>query len=167
MSRRRTSVALKQALWQTPLLLAAACLLAMVVSSLQTDGIPLVGDWSDEARYNTTKEERLIIDLATAKHLFETGGALFVDARPVSQYAQEHIRGAICLPWQQVDDYLMNVFDRLESAETIIAYCDGEHCDLSHELTFFLKELGFENVRVLVNGLTVWQQAGLPIETGG
>ena len=45
----------------------------------------------------------------------------------------------------------------------IIAYCDGEHCDLSHELALFLKEMGFENARVLVNGWTVWQQAGLRV----
>jgi 3-mercaptopyruvate sulfurtransferase SseA len=49
---------------------------------------------------------------------------------------------------------------------TLITYCDGESCDLSHELALFLKEMGFENVRVLVNGWSVWQQAGLPFQTG-
>ena len=49
----------------------------------------------------------------------------------------------------------------------LLVITDGESCDLSHELALFFKEMGFENVRVLVNGWTVWQQAGLPTETGG
>jgi 3-mercaptopyruvate sulfurtransferase SseA len=58
----------------------------------------------------------------------------------------------------------MEMADRLEGSGTIITYCDGESCELSHELALFLKEMGFANVRVLVNGWTVWQQAGLPTE---
>lgn len=60
----------------------------------------------------------------------------------------------------------MDMADCLEGSEAIVTYCDGESCDLSHELALFLKEMGFENVRVLVNGWSVWQQAGLPTDAG-
>lgn len=40
----------------------------------------------------------------------------------------------------------------------------GENCDLSHELALFLKQMGFPNTRVLVNGWTVWQELNLPVE---
>ena len=44
--------------------------------------------------------------------------------------------------------------------------CDGETCELSHDLALFLRDAGFVNTRVLVNGWTLWQQAGLPMEAG-
>jgi penicillin-binding protein 1C len=37
----------------------------------------------------------------------------------------------------------METADLLRAPETIIAYCDGESCELSHELALFLKEMGF------------------------
>ena len=60
--------------------------------------------------------------------------------------------------------YFAEAADRLANAKAIVTYCDGENCDLSHDPALFLKEMGFENVRVLVNGWTVWHEAGLPTE---
>jgi rhodanese-related sulfurtransferase len=65
-----------------------------------------------------------------------------------------------------VDSHFIELVEQLEGPRTLITYCDGESCDLSHELALFLKEMGFENVRVLVNGWSVWQQAGLPLQMG-
>ena len=53
-----------------------------------------------------------------------------------------------------------------DAAPMIITFCDGQSCRLSHELALFLREMGYENVRVLVNGWTLWQQAGLPVSAG-
>jgi 3-mercaptopyruvate sulfurtransferase SseA len=33
------------------------------------------------------------------------------------------------------------------------------------ELALFLENLGFSKVRILVNGWSVWRNAGLPVET--
>ena len=156
---------LKQASWQTPLLILAAGLIAIGVNHWRADGIPLVGNWSVEARFSDAAGDSLVIGLEEAKRLFRQDSALFLDARPHDQYAGGHIRGALALPWQQVDRYFVDIAGQLDGAATIITYCDGESCDLSHELALFRKEMGFENVRVLVNGWSVWQQAGLP--TGG
>jgi len=49
---------------------------------------------------------------------------------------------------------------------TIITYCDGETCNLSHNLALFLLDMGFSNVRVLINGWTVWLEGNLPVEKG-
>ena len=106
----------------------------------------------------------MVISLELATEQFESGSALFLDARPESQYLEGHIQGALNLPWQSVDHYFMEMADRIVGSETIITYCDGESWDLSHELALFLKEMEYANVRVLVNGWTVWQQAGLPVE---
>jgi rhodanese-related sulfurtransferase len=160
-------ISFQQSLRQIPALIALAVLMALIVNHWRPDGIPLVGDWSVEARITDAAGESLIIDPAQARRLFEEGnGVLFVDARPQSEYAQEHISGALSLPWQDADRYFGETAARLEGRKMIVTYCDGEDCDLSHELALFLKDMGFENVLVLVNGLTVWREAGLPIETG-
>lgn len=162
----RTRGPLKQALWQAPALAALAVLIALGVNHWRSDGIALIGAWSVDARFSDTAGESLVIGVEEAKRLFQQDAAIFVDARPPGQYAEGHIHGALSLPWQEVDHYFMETAERLEGAAMIITYCDGESCDLSHELALFLKEMGFESVRVLVNGWSVWQQAGLPLQRG-
>ena len=157
---------LKQSLWQVPALVIMAGLIALGVNQWRTDGIVLFGNWSVEARFSDTAGESLVIPIDQAGALFEQDAAVFLDARTQSQYLQGHIRGALNLPWQEVDRYFMEMADRLDGAGMIITYCDGESCDLSHELALFLKEMGYSNVHILFNGWTVWQQAGLPIEGG-
>jgi rhodanese-related sulfurtransferase len=156
----------KQIAWQVPLLVITACVIGIAVNNLRPDGIPYVGDWSEQARFVDASGKSLLIGLDEAGRLFEQQAALFLDARPQSQYADGHIRDALSLPWQEADRYFLKLAERLDSASAIITYCDGESCDLSHELALFLIEMGFENVRVLVNGWTVWQQAGLPVAEG-
>jgi 3-mercaptopyruvate sulfurtransferase SseA len=158
---------LKQTLWQIPLLIITASLMAGGVNHWRSDGIALVGDWSPEARFADAAGDSLIIDMAEASHLFREKAVVFVDARPKSQYLEGHIRGALNLPWQEVDQYFTEMADRIDGSEMIVTYCDGESCDLSHALALFLQEMGFANVRVLVNGWTVWQQAGLPTDKQG
>jgi 3-mercaptopyruvate sulfurtransferase SseA len=45
---------------------------------------------------------------------------------------------------------------------TIVTYCDGEACGPSHELAVALLGKGYPDVHVLLNGWTVWRQAGPP-----
>lgn len=157
---------LKQTLWQFPLLIVMAFLIALLVNHWRGDGIALVGDWSKEARFSDYTGQSMVIGLEEAIRLFEQDAAIFLDARPQNQYAEGHIYGALCIPWQEVDRFFIEIVELLEPSQTIITYCDGETCDLSHELALFLKEMGFEDVRVLVNGWTLWLQAGLPIQMG-
>lgn len=157
---------LKQTAWQLPLLVITACVIGIAVNNLRTGGLAFVGDWSQQARFDDAAGKSLVIGLEDASSLFKRHAALFVDARPQGQYADGNIRGALSLTWQEADRYYMQLAARLEGTATIITYCDGESCDLSRELAVFLKEMGFENVRVLVSGWTVWQQAGLPTAAG-
>jgi rhodanese-related sulfurtransferase len=159
-------VSLIRSLWQIPALIGLACVIAVGANLWRTDGIPLIGNWPVAARFSDTAGQTLVIGLEQAAQLFAQNEALFLDARPENLYAQGHIRGALSLPWEEVDRYFVEVTDQLDALKPIITYCDGETCDLSHELALFLKEMGFENVRVLVNGWTVWQQAGLPTDGG-
>jgi rhodanese-related sulfurtransferase len=139
---------------------------AVAANALRPDRLPLVGDWSAAARITTATGERMDISLGEAENLFLTDAAVFIDARSEQDYAQGHIQNACSLPWQEVDLKFMGVMEALDLEMPIVTYCDGENCELSHNLALFLRDAGFLNTRVLVNGWTLWQQAGLPVESG-
>lgn len=156
-----------QALWQVLLLMVMSGLIALTANHWREAPLPLIGDWSTMARQTDDAGKNLQISLEDAKQLFEQKAARFLDARPRSQYENGHISGALSLPRQDAANAFTEIAGQLEDSDTLITYCDGESCELSHDLAIFLKDMGFKVVRVLVNGWTVWQDAGLPGETGG
>jgi rhodanese-related sulfurtransferase len=155
-----------RAAWQMPALVILSTVAALAVNAVRTDRLPLVGDFSVAARMTTAAGERMDIGLEEAKKLYFTHAAAFIDARSAEEYAQGHIRDARSLPWHDVDLNFMTITADLELTTPIVTYCDGETCELSHDLALFLRDAGFTNTRVLVNGWTVWRQAGLPVEPG-
>ncbi|MBF0210619.1 MAG: rhodanese-like domain-containing protein [Desulfamplus sp.] len=164
---------IKQIIFQISVFIFLSVTLAITINHFRSDSIPIIGDWSVDARFSDSAGASLVISLDEAKVLFEQNQALFLDARPKDQYDEGHIAGALSLPQQEAESYFMEVAIELEASQVdingsklIITYCDGDTCQLSHELALFLKEMGFNNVKVLVNGWSLWQEAGLPKQTG-
>ena len=155
-----------RAIRQCSALFVLSTLLALSINQFRNDRLPLVGDWSVEGRLTTATGEHLDISLVEAKKLFTEKRAVFFDARSWEDYENGHISGAHSLPWHEVEQRFVEATKDISSDTTIITYCDGETCNLSHDLAIFLKDLGFNNVQVLVNGWTVWQQSRLPVEKG-
>jgi rhodanese-related sulfurtransferase len=155
-----------RAAWQIPSLVILSAVAGLAVNAIRTDRLPWIGDFSLAARMTTTTGERIDISLDEAEKLFFTHAAVFIDARPAEDFTDGHIQGARSLPWHNVDLNFMAVTADLELTTDIVTYCDGETCELSHDLALFLRDAGFINTRVLVNGWTIWQQAGLPVESG-
>jgi len=157
--------------WRTALIQTAAILsitfgLGLVVNAVRSDGIALIADRSAETRPTTPTGESLFVPLAKAEKMFAEKAAVFMDARSKQEYDVGHIQGAINLPWHEVEQQIMGMVERIPPDRLIITYCDGETCALSKDLALFLKEMGYEKVRVLVNGWSLWKGAGLPVETG-
>jgi rhodanese-related sulfurtransferase len=107
-----------------------------------------------------------IVTLADVKAAWQSGTSVILDARNPEDYAKGHIPTAFNLPVEEFETFFPRVAPMLTTDMTLIVYCDGEQCDLSHELQKRLRGLGFKNVRVLINGWTVWQEAHLPGNTG-
>lgn len=89
-----------------------------------------------------------------------------MDARSSQDYTKGHIRGAWNIPWQSFDEYAGRIFDNLPENASVVTYCDGEHCSLGEDLAKELVSMGYRDVKVLPNGWTRWQEAGLPGEKG-
>ena len=91
-------------------------------------------------------------------------GARFtlIDARPAADYLDEHIQGAISLPFYQVEEYA----DRLPNDAFTITYCGCPHA-VSGQAADALLSLGFQNVAILDEGFYEWRDTfNYPISTG-
>jgi 3-mercaptopyruvate sulfurtransferase SseA len=106
----------------------------------------------------------LAVSLEEAEPLFFSQQAIFIDARSDADFRAGHIQGALNLPWNEFDIRFQQVMTGISHESTIVTYCDGEACGLSHELAVALLGKGYPNVRVLLNGWTIWQQSGLPTD---
>jgi rhodanese-related sulfurtransferase len=157
---------LMRALRQSLLLLLIAAAAGLLVNVLRPSALPLVADWSPEARLKTDKGESMVIALDQAKKLCASQQAVFVDARAPEAYREGHILCARNLPLEGVDKRLDEVLVGVPLEGIIVVYCDGEDCSLSEDLAKELYFRGYENVKVLINGWTRWVDAGLPVGQG-
>jgi rhodanese-related sulfurtransferase len=106
------------------------------------------------------------LSLEQAKELWSSGAAFFLDARQPADYAAGHIATARSLPAASFEEHFPGIAPMLTFETPIVVYCNGLECELSHRVADKLHEQGYKNVRILQNGWTTWQNAGLPIETG-
>lgn len=96
-----------------------------------------------------------------------SAGALPIDARDETLYADGHLPGAISLPWGGVEERLAGFRQRVEPATTLVVYCNGYGCQDSFDLGLRLIAEGYRDVRVFEGGFPEWRDAGLPIGKGG
>ena len=106
------------------------------------------------------------ISLADAKAAWDTGAAIFLDARALADYSAGHIATALNLPAENFDGAYPKIAPLLAPDSTIVCYCDGVECELSHRLLELLRQQGHTNVHLIINGWTEWRKAGLPTTTG-
>jgi rhodanese-related sulfurtransferase len=151
---------------QLSVIVLAAAAVALISNHFRMSPLPLVGNWSQEARLTSPSGRQMSITLDDAKVLQQSWGAVFMDARPLEEFTKGHIQGAISLPWHEAEQRVMDITADMANEAVIITYCDGDSCNLSKDLALLLENLGFSNSRILVNGWTVWQEAGLPVDAG-
>ena len=138
----------------------AGAVLGLIGNAISPRGLSYVTPLKPQLKAQDT------LSLPEARALWSGGAAFFLDARAPADYAAGHIPNAFSLPVEQFDQQYPNVAPMLTPDAAIVVYCDGQQCDLSHRLALKLRELGYRNVRVLVNGWTVWQTARLPTHKG-
>jgi len=155
---------IKKILWQIPALVLLSSIIGLSVNHLRPQSLALMGDWSADARLASESEDILLVSPEKAEQLFVNNKAVFLDARSREEFEKGHIKDALNLPWYHVEENFMDVVQQIPPDVTLITYCDGEACHLSHELARFLKSAGFQDVRVLLNGWTVWLENSLPCD---
>ena len=82
------------------------------------------------------------------------GKVFVVDARDAVQYAKEHIPGAVNIEWRQA----VARRGEIPKDRMVVMYCNSG--SLSAQAVFALRLLGYDNVKVLQDGLEGWKAKG-------
>lgn len=98
---------------------------------------------------------------------FEDDKAVFIDSRPMEEYRDGHIAGALCVPYDDRKDHIERLRREVPRDRQVIAYCDAaDECESSKRLSGWLLEQGWRNVRYFSEGYPAWRDAGLPVTEG-
>ncbi len=106
------------------------------------------------------------VSLAKAKELYDRGGLLVLDARDREEYDAGHIRGAQAAPYDEMVGDSEWMEKTAKDPRPILAYCDGQGCDLSLDLALELAQYGHRRVLILEEGFPAWSDAGYPVSRG-
>ncbi len=156
----------KKAGWQLTIMLLMAVVLGGLSNLVRSGNLVLQpGSFDPRFRFSGGDRPRLI-SFPEAEELFRSREALFLDARPAEEYDWGHIPGARNLPSDAFVDESGRVLLDISPDTPVVVYSDGVSCGRSARLALTLKRAGFRDVRVLLNGWTLWRESGLPTEIG-
>ena len=86
---------------------------------------------------------------------------LWVDARSASDYAIDHVPGAMRLTEDDWDELLPELLQAWEPERVTVVYCSSRTCHTSEEVAKRLREVvGLKPVYVLRGGWKAWKKAG-------
>lgn len=119
------------------------------------DGQP---DWNKRGSYNE-------VSLAGAKKLFDSGKAVFIDARPERKFKKSTIAGAVVVPDTKIEEFKGNL--PADKEAVAVPFCGGYKCEKSHIVADYMLENGYKKVLVFAGGAPEWKAAGYPMAPGG
>jgi rhodanese-related sulfurtransferase len=98
-----------------------------------------------------------------AQVYYNSGSAVFIDARHEFDYKLGHIRGAINIPLRMYETKKAAI-DTIPKNRLLVAYCDGAECNSSIELSVKLAKDGYSDVKIFFGGWREWTASSLPID---
>ena len=106
------------------------------------------------------------VNLAQAYARYQQDQALFIDARPIEEFAELHIPKALNIPPEMAAAGLAEKVAGLARDREIVVYCGQVSCDLALKVAEKLQALGFTRVTAYTGGFRAWDEAGYPADTG-
>jgi rhodanese-related sulfurtransferase len=168
-----TGLKLSHLLYKSIGIILLGVVVGLVHNALSPNRITLRGSWSSKMAsdslvvpYSYKEGDPPAVSLDYAMMRFQSQRTIFLDARYPGDFKAGHVKGAINLPYEELEQYASRVLPKLPQDGQIIAYCDGSECEASLLLSRELRQRGYLNVKVFFGGWAEWQKSGLPIETG-
>ena len=153
------------------IILGFAVIAAFTVNYFSSNGIALFGQWDTSQGVITARPKNdpvtdnfEIKDINIAKKIYDSGEAVFVDARSYEAFIDGHIKNAVSIPTGQFIEFIDNFKTKYPSATHVITYCSGRECNDSHELAQYLIDEGYANVKIFIDGYQQWEKRGYPVE---
>lgn len=164
---RRTKITarLYPAIREAVLLFVFAIVIAIIFNTMRPAGIPFFGF---TPALPTKKQTVNIseITLSAAYDLYLKNKVIFVDARDPFSFEEGHIAGAINIYPDEVAIGAPKLKKIMSPDSIIVAYCDGPKCPLSKATAHGLLLQGVPDVKILVDGWKLWNNAGYPVAKG-
>ncbi len=108
-----------------------------------------------------------------AKAMMENG-VLIVDARVANEYVEQHIKGAINIPYKEKSAKSVNFNSKLDSFDLsklppdkdtqVIFYCNGGECWKSYKACVTAEKAGYKNIYWLRGGYPEWKGKGFAVD---
>ena len=105
-----------------------------------------------------------LIDEKEAAKFLDDPATVFVDSRKCSDYAKSHVRGAVCLPPDDVEQRFPSVEPLIPTESRVILYCYGPECDMAEKVGEFLAQMGYRNMLIMSSGFPAWLKAKFPVD---
>ncbi len=135
--------------------------------------IGFVPTWSRAADTPDGLQGARVVTAADVQKL-ASGGALVVDSRIASEYADGHIKGAVSIPYREKSAKAVTFdagedsfnLDKLpaDKQAPIVIYCNGPDCWKSFKASTAAIKAGYSNISWYRAGFPDWKSKGLPIE---
>jgi rhodanese-related sulfurtransferase len=156
---------------ETIIFTAIAITAAFTVNFFSPSGIALFGQWDQttgvvtaKAKNHWVNDDLEIETAARAKKIYDSGQAVFIDARTREDFQDGHIKGARSLPVGEFEAHIDTFVKQNPPETTIVTYCSGRNCMDSHDLAQLLHRHGFTQVFVFIDGYPAWDREGYPVE---
>ncbi len=108
------------------------------------------------------KPDGLYVSVEELKREMDRGADFIIlDARPKADYKLDHIKGAISMPFFEVEQR----YKELPKDKWIVTYCACPRAE-SERAAQILRSKGFKKVKVLYEGYFEWLSRHYPIEKG-
>ena len=147
------------------IILVVALFIAVIFNLLRFNNIPLFG-FSSAALIKEQQAKIPSITLSEAYDLYLKNKVIFIDARDPFSFEEGHIAGAINIYPDDASLHATSLKIKADQGFIFVTYCDGPQCPLSKETAHSLIQRGIPTVKFLVNGWSLWLNAGYPISKG-
>ncbi len=114
-----------------------------------------------------------VVSAAQARDLMHQG-VLMVDTRVANEYVEQHIKGAVSIPYKEKSAKASNFNPRLDRFDLsklpsrkdtpVIFYCNAGECWKSYKASRTAVKAGYTKVYWLRGGIPEWKNNGLPVE---
>jgi rhodanese-related sulfurtransferase len=103
------------------------------------------------------------IDREELARRLDAGTVVLIDVRPVEEFEQGHIAGAVSVPIAEIKSWAR---DHAPKRKQIVAYCRGPYCVYARQAVAELRKQGRRAMR-LGDGVAEWRSAGYQVTAGG
>jgi len=147
------------------LIVVVGAAIGLGVNTVRPTGLPWV---------YVPKEELLVagvkvpfVNEKEAARFMGDAETVFVDTRPEEDYRQGHVKAAVFLPADDVEERFITAQGLIPEDSRVILYCFGPDCDMAERVAQFLAKTGYKNMMIMTAGFRAWEKAGYPVEGKG